>query len=286
MADEQEQDKLAEAKRKIAAVYGRAAPTFDRVGPRYFGHFGRRLVERAGLQAGEHVLDVACGRGAALLPASEAVGEDGHAIGIDLSVGMIRALANDLHEQHRTNTGVCIMDAERLEFPDDSFDCVLCGFALFFFPQLELALSEMRRVLKPGGRIAVTTWDKAGDADWQWYDNLVQSYLPAQRTPENGGAQRPLLGEPQGVREILSAARFRDVQVSTETFESSYRSEEEWWDVLWSHGARTNLETIAAERGAAVLERLKADAFRGLQKMKRPDGFHCVWTAICAVGWK
>lgn len=283
MADED--DGMEENKQWLAAAFGRAAPTFDRVGPRFFGFFGRWLVQQAGLRAGEHVLDVACGRGSALLPASEAVGEQGLVVGIDLSEGMIKALAAEVRDQQRTNVGVCVMDAERLEFPDESFDCVLCGFSLYFFPRLEQALAEMRRVLRPDGRIAVTTWHKAGDSDWEWYRDLVKAYLPPQEeaaAPEGPG---PVFDEPQGVEAILQAAGFQDLHSSTEMFDAIYRDEEEWWDTAWSHGWRMNLEAIEAQ-GADALESFKTEAFRGLQRVRAADGFHSNWKAICAVGRK
>lgn len=283
MADEH--DDMEENKQWLAAAFGRAAPTFDRVGPRFFGYFGRWLVEQAGVRTGERVLDVACGRGSALLPASDAAGAQGLVVGIDLSQGMIRALADEVRDQQRTNVGVCVMDAERLEFPDASFDCVLCGFSLYFFPHLEQALAEMHRVLRPGGRLAVTTWDKAGGEDWEWYRALVKAYLPQQETaaPEQPG---PEFDESQGVEAILRTAGFQDVRSSREMFDAIYRDEEEWWDTAWSHGWRMNLEQIEAHGGAEALERFKAEAFRGLQRVKTAEGFHSRWTAICAVGRK
>ncbi len=286
MADEQQQDKIEAEKRRVAGVYGRAAATFDRVGPRFFGYFGQRLVEQAALQPGERVLDVACGRGAALLPASDAVGEHGLAIGIDLSEGMIRALADEGRVRARRNLGVCVMDAECLEFPDDSFDCVLCGFALFFFPRLEQALSEMRRVLKPGGRIAVSTWDKADDAGWEWYGELLKSYLPTEAFLQESNERGHVFDERQGIESILRTAGFRDVQASVERFESAYRDEEEWWRVAWSHGSRRRLEEIEAQGGAEALERFKRDAFRWLQRMMTPEGLRSTFVAILAVGRK
>ncbi len=176
------------------------------------------------------------------------------------------------------------MDAEHLEFPDNSFDCVLCGFAVFFFPHLEQALAEMRRVLRPGGRIAVTTWDKSGDAGWEWYFDLLKSYLP----PEAAQAELPraVFDEPQGVDAILCAAGFRDVQVSTKTLEAAFRDEDEWWSARWSHGGRMKLEQIEAQGGAEALERFKTEAFRGLQRMKTPEGIPDPSTAICAIGRK
>jgi len=67
------------------------------------------------------------------------------------------AFKRDVYRRHHARTivigtsRVLQMDAEQLAFEDASFDCMLCGFALFFFPNLEGAMSEVRRVLKPGG---------------------------------------------------------------------------------------------------------------------------------------
>ena len=65
----------------LAGVFDRAAPTYDRVGDAYHDYFGERLVDRAGVAEGDAVLDVACGRGAALLPAAKRVGAGGRAAG-------------------------------------------------------------------------------------------------------------------------------------------------------------------------------------------------------------
>ena len=80
-----ESSDAVQTKLEIAGVFGRAAPIYDRIGPRFFAHFGRRLVELAEVPSGARVLDVATGRGAALFAAAEAVGRHGHVTGIDLS---------------------------------------------------------------------------------------------------------------------------------------------------------------------------------------------------------
>jgi SAM-dependent methyltransferase len=65
------------------------------------------------------------------------------------------------------------MDAEKLDFPDTTFDAVLCGYAIFFFPNVLQALAEFRRVLKPGGLLAVSTQGTA-DERWQWWGELLR----------------------------------------------------------------------------------------------------------------
>lgn len=149
--------KAVERKQAVAGIFHRASSTYGQIGPGFFAHFGHRLVVNAGLPLNARVLDVACGRGAVLFPAAEAVGPDGSVIGIDLAEGMVKETTHWAVKRGLSNVAIRQMDAEHLDFPDSSFDSVLCGFALFFFPQLERALAEFRRVLKPGGHIAVST---------------------------------------------------------------------------------------------------------------------------------
>jgi hypothetical protein len=71
-------------------VFDRAAGAYGTVGPDFFGYFGRRLVDRIGIPRGGRVVDLACGTGAALVAAGEAVGAEGLSVGVDLSVAMLR----------------------------------------------------------------------------------------------------------------------------------------------------------------------------------------------------
>lgn len=115
----------------------------------------RRLADLAGLQAGQRVLDVATGIGTtALLLAAE---RDIDVVGVDLGVSQIakataRADAAGLAHRARFELG----DAERLPFDDGSFDAVVCECAFCTFPDKATAASELARVLRPGGRVAIS----------------------------------------------------------------------------------------------------------------------------------
>jgi len=243
-------------KRKLRAtrIFDGAASTYDRVGPRFFSHFGRRLVEIAQIPRGSKVLDVATGRGALLFPAAELVGQQGSVIGIDLSGMMVKETNKELVQRKiAPNVKVQQMDAEHLQFPKASFDYVLCGFAIFFFPELNQAMAEFRRVLKPIGHICVSTFDKLFDEEWSWFDDIVKSYLPCepeetQTTASNSDTQ-PVFDTPEGLKAIMTTAGFEDIQIFTETTEFVYASKEEFWSTLWSHGARGTLENIENETG-------------------------------------
>jgi O-methyltransferase/aklanonic acid methyltransferase len=85
----------AQSKAAIIGTFDRAAASYDRIGPGYFAHFGRRLVELAKIAPGAKLLDVATGRGAVLFPAARQVGSKGHVTGIDLSSEMVKTTAAD-----------------------------------------------------------------------------------------------------------------------------------------------------------------------------------------------
>ena len=169
-------------KQAVGGVFSRSAAAYGQVGPSYFQHFGQQLVNFARITPGARVLDVACGRGAVLFPAAEAASPGGLVTGVDLSAGMVSETSRDIAERSVRNARVVHMDAENLQFPDASFDTVLCGFALFFFPRLDQALAEMHRVLVPGGQIAVSTWGKY-DERWEWLGKLIKKYLPDEPDP-------------------------------------------------------------------------------------------------------
>ena len=128
----------------------------DRLG--VFGTFAKRLLDLLRLPPGGSVLDVGCGSGVVALGAAERVGDGGHVTGCDLSPTMVSLAKQKANEQGAANVTFREMDAEQLAFPEESFDFVLCAFSLFQFTAIEKALSEMRRVLKPGGKLALSNW--------------------------------------------------------------------------------------------------------------------------------
>ena len=254
----------------LQGVFTRSASSYERI--RYFPIFGEWLVETAQLPKGAKVLDVACGRGAVLFPAAEQVGPNGHVIGIDLAEGMARETQMEIQRRGLKQAEARQMDAENLLFPDSSFDFVLCGFSLQFFPHLERALSEFRRVLKPGGRIAVTTWG-GDDERWDWFEDLRTVYGAAISL----GSQS--LDKPEEIQDWFSKAGFGDIQISTKEIDMVYLDEEEWWNVVWSISGRAGLEKLSPDN----LERLKTEAFEKVQPQKQADGFHHRLEAFCTV---
>ncbi|HZO23756.1 MAG TPA: methyltransferase domain-containing protein [Steroidobacteraceae bacterium] len=127
----------------------------------------QKAVLRAASPArGERVLDLACGTGLVALQAARAVGPHGRVLGIDLSARMIAAARAHALEQAVPNAEFSRMDAEKLDLPARTFDVALCALGFMYLPDPERALLEMRRVLRPGGRIALAVWGERERCGW------------------------------------------------------------------------------------------------------------------------
>ena len=275
---------VEQRKRDTAGVFSRSADTYDSVGPRFFAHFGRRLVEHAQLSRGARVLDVATGRGAVLFPAAEAVGAEGRIFGTDLSENMVGQASADIAQRGITNAEVRLMDAEQLEFADETFDHVLCGFALAFFPQVERALSEFSRVLKSRGRVTVSTW-ASPDERWKWRGELLKKYLPV---PSSGSSTitQPAFHTAERMEAIMDRAGVGDVRVIAEAPEFVFADEEAWWASSWSHGLRYDFERIEQHGGAEALRSFKDEAFEQLRAQKQPNGIPVILSVLFTLSTK
>lgn len=124
------------------------------------------LMDLAALRPGERVLDVACGTGLVTLNAARAVGPEGEVIGTDLSDEMVTATREMAERESQPTITAERMDAEALDFPDDSFDVALCALGLMYVPDPMEAVREMHRVVKPGGRCVIAVWGQRNQCGW------------------------------------------------------------------------------------------------------------------------
>ncbi|MEZ5501014.1 MAG: methyltransferase domain-containing protein [Steroidobacteraceae bacterium] len=137
-----------------------AAERYERIlVPAILGPAARALVDGANLQPGQAILDIGCGTGAATRCAAEKVGLEGRAVGVDVNTGMIDIARS------RSTAGAAEIEwhaasACQLPFDDQQFDVVLCAQTVQFLDDKPKALSEMLRVLRPGGHVAASLWSR------------------------------------------------------------------------------------------------------------------------------
>ena len=246
------------------------------VDSRFFSTMGKKLVVSSEVSRGAKVLDVAAGRGASLFPAAELAGETGEVIGIDLAEGMIQVTGMEIDRRQIRNASIRHMDAEELEFDAEYFHHILCGFALFFMPNLDKVLSEFYRVLKPGGSVAASTFGKS-DGSFSWYDELLRKY----------GIRRDIpvihsLEDPGRLEQIFSNAGFINIRVLEELYDSEYADEQDWWSHLWSTADRKALE------GMSKRDRLdlRKEAFSKIRDFERNGKIHVPYRVLFTLAAK
>jgi SAM-dependent methyltransferase len=184
-------------KLKQGARMAWAAGDYPEIARRQLWPVGRRVVDRVGVSSGEDVLDVACGTGNAAIRAAEA---GGRVVGVDLTPALLdegRRLADEAGVSVEWVEG----DAEELPHADESFDVVLSTFGCMFAPRHRVTALELARVLRPGGRLAVTAWSPDG-AMGEFF-RTVGGYLP----PPPPVAEPPTLwGDETHVRQLFAGS--------------------------------------------------------------------------------
>ena len=191
---------------------GNAAEFYERYVKFVMEPWVHRLVDVAALQPSEHVLDVACGTGFVARLAAQRVGAKGRTVGIDLNASMIEAARAASDRDVSTTIEWRIGDASALPSEDGAFDAVLCQQGLQFFPNRAGALREMRRVLRPGGRLAFTVWSAIDDTP---YAAALAAALARHVSPEAGSMARAphALHDAVELHALVASTGFQNVRV-------------------------------------------------------------------------
>ena len=232
-------------KSQIAAAFSAAADTHDAPALSFWNYFAARTVARAALKPGEFVLDVCCGAGSTALPAARAVSPGGRVIGVDLAPPLLSLAREKAAAQGIANVEFRHADFDQVFFRPQSFDAILCQFGIFFFPDMPGTLKKMRRFLRPGGRLVVTTW---GPGAFQPAEPLFRQALTRERPDlATSHSARKELSDPGAVAQLFAAAGMEAVE-EPEDHDHTLESAADWWTIVMGSSYRGRIDQLTPEQ--------------------------------------
>jgi ubiquinone/menaquinone biosynthesis C-methylase UbiE len=237
--------------------YDHVAEIYDRVHAPRLAEPARDLVELASPASGGRVLDVGTGTGVAAQQVLSLVGPDVQVTGIDHSMGMLEVGA-------RVRQGILRAAAEAIDLPfrDASFDVVVANFVLAHFTKYETALFDLVRVLRPGGRLAVSTWADRPDTFQKAWMERVEEVIPQDVLVSALGQAVPWQDrfmQRGPIEEALLEAGLRSVRTEPKRYRWTY-SVDDYVDGLtvWAVG-RFARDMLGDEAFASFVERVKTE---------------------------
>lgn len=241
-------------KELVAATYNAAADRDGEAALAFRERFARRAVEMARPAPGEMVLDVCCGSGPASLAAARAVSPGGRVIGVDLAQGAVEQARARAAAAEIRNVEFRVADFDKVYFRDGSFNAVVCVFGVFFFEDMAGAVKKMWRYVRPGGRLAVTTWaaglfEPAHTRFWDAIRRVRPDLLKTSHT-------RDRLKTADEMRALLRAAGIAEVQIESEDYAHPIAGASDWWTIVMGTGYRGTIDQLTA--GERELVRLEA----------------------------
>jgi ubiquinone/menaquinone biosynthesis C-methylase UbiE len=253
---------LDPAKQAVANTYNLASAGYNGRWLRFWTDSSRALIDAAGLEPGQRVLDLGTGTGEAALAAAERVGKSGRVLGLDIAEEM---LAEARKRSAGKNIEYRVHDIDRVDELTEKFDVVLSSHSIFFLPDMCGALARVKKVVEPAGRLAVSTWGKSAFQPQSEMFRAAISKFPV-KLPEKFGWQR--IPDAPALKELISSAGFRNLEVSTKQLGYPLADADAWWEIVWNSGFRGPV----AQLSPADLEKFKAAHLAEISGMKGPEG--------------
>jgi ubiquinone/menaquinone biosynthesis C-methylase UbiE len=244
---------------RAAKVFNTASDYFDHPALSFWSRYGQNTINRLALSQGDRVLDVCCGSGASAIPAAVSVGSTGSVLGVDIAESLLELARHKSQQQGLENIEFRCGDFENLNLPSESFDVVVCVFGIFFVPDMLAAVRELWRMVRPGGKLAITSWgenvfEPANKAFWDSIKseqpNLYKEYTPWDR-----------IREPNMLKELLAEAGATQIEVVAIADMQELRTPEDWWTMVMGGGIRGTIEQL----DPAAKERVRQASLQFLQ---------------------
>jgi SAM-dependent methyltransferase len=248
------------------------------------GAMARWCCDALQLAPGMRALDIACGTGSPSLQEAARVRPGGRVLATDLAPEMFAVAERRAREAGLDNLEFRAMDAEALDLPDASFDAVSFLFALMFCPHPERAVAEIHRVLRPGGRFALTVWDAPEkNSFFTAIGKPVVEFLHAPPPdPKAPGGFR--FAPPGELDVVLRAGGFSDYTVASRTVPVECESVDRYFEMTSEMAA--SLRAKLASMPAVDRDRLKAMVAESARPFVVDGVVRLSMTPLCVTGRK
>lgn len=296
MNNDRKPEKDSQFKTSDASSYNKVVNSFDKFTERFTSYLSGSMLELADVRSNYRILDVGTGTGVVALKIAGNLSDNGSIVGIDLSDGMLARASEKAENLGLSDRAKFLkMDAEALDFENNSFDAVLSLYALRHFPNPEKAVCEIYRVLKEGGRVVVGVGSRPALFSLQgivaafrrissiirrntgrelvaceYLDKLVDEYIPESESGEIAewtGHKHQFTGS---VRDLLNAAGFKNIRTTWKGQYSIIESPEDFWllQMTFSSLARKRI----GQADESMIEKLKTRFFTDCEKVLARHG--------------
>jgi len=263
---------------ETAEAWHRWAPTLRG----WLGPATERMLDLARVTSGTRVLDIAAGAGDQTLQIASRVGPGGSVLATDISPAILAFAASEAARVGQPQVATRVMDGEHLELEDATFDVVVSRVGLIYFPDQQRALSEMRRVLVPGGRVAAIVYSTPAQ------NGFFSAPVAVVRRHAGLGAPLPgqpgpfSLGAPGALEQAFTSAGFSEVQA--ERIQAPLRMESASACLRFEQESFGALHQMLSSLDVAAREAAWQDVGRALAEFEREGSFVGPCELVVAVG--
>lgn len=239
------------------------------------------LVGELAPRPGDTLLELAAGPGETGFGAAALIGEQGRLISTDFSPGMVEVARRHGAEIGLQNVDYRVMDAEHIELDPSSIDGVLCRFGLMLMANPGAAIAEVRRVLRPGGRLALSVWGPIERNPWAGIGArllIERGHMPP---PEPGEPGPFSMGDQERLRELLEGSGFATIHIEEVPVRFTFRSTDEF--VSWAGDTAGPFAKVISSLPDGERDALESELQTAFHPFESDGNYQLPGLSLCAV---